>query len=198
MADNARNMFDDDNFNPKRVARDGETLTTTLSLMDSTKRHGASDNAGREAAYAEYVRSIRNGWQTSAHAPHENMGGGSPTPANPQTPMKPTNITSATPGRAPIPMHDDTNTSTAPTVLHHAERLLGRVPILAGKTDAEIRRVVVGELLDIHDIASRSDAFVDGAFGTLASGDSRLAVTRRRLRLEARKRLRDAQPMGHA
>jgi hypothetical protein len=91
------------------------------------------------------------------------------------------------------------------TVLDHAEKLLGRVPVLHGKTDAQIKGVVVAELCQVDDLASKPDAFVESAFHVLISGDSRMAVMKRQLRLDTAKRQAaqyrrqsDAQPAGNA
>jgi hypothetical protein len=99
-------------------------------------------------------------------------------------------------------MHDEDPKPA--TVLQDAERLLGRVDTLADKTDDQIKRVVVTELLDI-DLTDRSDSFVQGAYHVLATGNSAMPIARRELRLAAARRtamqisyLRNARPAGVA
>jgi hypothetical protein len=99
------------------------------------------------------------------------------------------------------------NEDTKPaTVLEDAERLLShRTPNMAFKTDPEIKRLAVAELLDGVDVGSKSDAYVEGAFEALRTGDARIAQTRRMVRLQAEARqqaqvrfLSEATPAGNA
>ena len=95
-------------------------------------------------------------------------------------------------------MHDSTdNTTTAApkTVLDHAERLIGRAPVLINKSDDQIKRLVVDQLLNA-DHATHSDSFIDGAWQVLIGGDSRIPVARRKVRLERTEMLRRATPAG--
>jgi hypothetical protein len=50
---------------PKCIAKDGESVIVAMSFMDGRTVAVPRDTAGREAAYAAYVRSLNDGWRSS-------------------------------------------------------------------------------------------------------------------------------------
>jgi hypothetical protein len=72
-------------------------------------------------------------------------------------------------------MEDDEN-AKLPSIKDDAARLFGDSRVLAGKTDAELMRIAVEDVLLERE---RSDAFVAGAFRELARGDARVPLARR-------------------